>query len=259
MGHPTGGSAIRTTPVMAAAALGKFLCLGLPDYSERSRVLDLMRSLNNQPQDAKLMKEAFGPLLQKFLNPHASDGMKSNLELERDWKLALLNHPEVLNNIPKNERSAVAEEYQKIPGVVRKHIEVQMKKAQAEWEKDFEDLPGDALASAPVDSSKPDSLRTDMPQAWQLQPAQAIMLSGKNLVFTGELQSMTRAQAAEKAKALGAKVAGSISKNTDYVIVGQAAGSKLAKAQTLNIAQLSETEFLKLIGKTWQPVEKKGS
>ncbi len=69
-------------------------------------------------------------------------------------------------------------------------------------------------------------------------------LSGKTIVFTGTLQNMTRAEAKAKGLSLGAKVAGSVSKNTDYVIVGADAGSKAAKAQELGIKILTEEEFM---------------
>jgi DNA ligase (NAD+) len=71
--------------------------------------------------------------------------------------------------------------------------------------------------------------------------------SGKTFVFTGELSSMTRDEAGEKVKALGAKTSGSVSAKTSYVVAGEAAGSKLKKAQELGVAVLSEAEFLKLI------------
>ena len=73
-------------------------------------------------------------------------------------------------------------------------------------------------------------------------------IAGKTVVFTGTLQRMTRSEAKAKAQSLGAKVAGSVSKNTDYVIVGADAGSKAAKAAELGINTLSEEEFLNLIG-----------
>ena len=71
-------------------------------------------------------------------------------------------------------------------------------------------------------------------------------LSGKTVVFTGTLEKMTRAEAKAKALSLGAKVAGSVSSQTDYVIVGTDAGSKAKKAQELNIQILNEEEFLTL-------------
>ena len=65
----------------------------------------------------------------------------------------------------------------------------------------------------------------------------------KTLVFTGSLQTMTRAEAKARAESLGAKVAGSVSKKTDFVIVGADAGSKAKKAQELGVTILSEEEW----------------
>ena len=69
-------------------------------------------------------------------------------------------------------------------------------------------------------------------------------LTGKLLVFTGELDKMTRREAKVLAESLGAKVVDSVSKNTDYVIVGRDAGSKAEKAAALQIKILREDEFL---------------
>lgn len=74
-------------------------------------------------------------------------------------------------------------------------------------------------------------------------------ISGKTVVFTGTLEQMTRSEAKAKALNLGAKVAGSVSAHTDYVIMGADAGSKAKKAQELGIKILSEAEFLELIQK----------
>ena len=73
-------------------------------------------------------------------------------------------------------------------------------------------------------------------------------LAGKTVVFTGTLEKMTRAEAKAKALGNGAKVAGSVSKNTDYVIEGADAGSKAKKARELEIPILTEDEFLSLTG-----------
>jgi DNA ligase (NAD+) len=74
-------------------------------------------------------------------------------------------------------------------------------------------------------------------------------LAGKTVVFTGTLAHMTRAEAKATAEALGAKVAGSVSAKTDYVIVGADAGSKAKKAAGLGVTTLSETEWQKLAGR----------
>ncbi|MGH1403656.1 MAG: NAD-dependent DNA ligase LigA [Alphaproteobacteria bacterium] len=73
------------------------------------------------------------------------------------------------------------------------------------------------------------------------------VVAGKVVVFTGTLTQMTRAEAKVKAESLGAKVSGSVSKKTDYVIAGEDAGSKLKKAQDLDVVVLSEQEWLDLI------------
>ncbi|MBM3485280.1 MAG: NAD-dependent DNA ligase LigA [Alphaproteobacteria bacterium] len=77
-------------------------------------------------------------------------------------------------------------------------------------------------------------------------PAAGSALAGKTIVFTGTLTTMTRAEAKARAEALGAKVAGSVSKKTDYVVVGADAGSKAAKAQELGVTVLGEDAWQKL-------------
>ena len=66
---------------------------------------------------------------------------------------------------------------------------------------------------------------------------------GKTIVFTGTLTTLTRSEAKSKALAFGAKVVGSVSTNTDYVIAGENAGSKLKKAQELGVKVITEEEF----------------
>lgn len=70
---------------------------------------------------------------------------------------------------------------------------------------------------------------------------------GKTLVFTGTMPTLGRAEAKTMAQDVGAKVSGSVSKKTDYVIVGAEAGSKLEKAQQLGVTVIDEAEFLRLL------------
>lgn len=74
-------------------------------------------------------------------------------------------------------------------------------------------------------------------------------LAGKTVVLTGTLSSLTRDVAKEQLQQLGAKVAGSVSKKTDLVIAGEAAGSKLDKANSLGIEVIDEKDFMKLLKK----------
>ncbi|WP_336281316.1 NAD-dependent DNA ligase LigA [Cronobacter dublinensis] len=72
--------------------------------------------------------------------------------------------------------------------------------------------------------------------------------AGKTVVLTGTLSQMSRDDAKARLAALGAKVSGSVSKKTDLLIAGEAAGSKLAKAQELGIEVIDEAEMLRLLG-----------
>jgi DNA ligase (NAD+) len=74
-------------------------------------------------------------------------------------------------------------------------------------------------------------------------------VAGKTVVFTGSLEKMTRDEAKAMAERLGAKVSGSVSKNTDYVVAGPKAGSKLKNAAERGLTVLDEDAWLKLVGR----------
>ncbi|MDH4274981.1 MAG: NAD-dependent DNA ligase LigA, partial [Gammaproteobacteria bacterium] len=74
-------------------------------------------------------------------------------------------------------------------------------------------------------------------------------LQGKTFVLTGTLTQMSRDEAKAQLQRLGAKVSGSVSKKTDFVVAGEEAGSKLEKAQVLGVKVLDEKMFLELVGK----------
>lgn len=86
------------------------------------------------------------------------------------------------------------------------------------------------------------------------QPLEAVAretpVAGKTVVFTGTLERMTRSEAKAQAERLGAKVSGSVSKKTDYVVAGADAGSKLNRAREMGVQVLSEDEWLALIGRS---------
>ena len=75
------------------------------------------------------------------------------------------------------------------------------------------------------------------------------ILSGKTFVLTGTLPTLSRNQAQALIEEAGGKVTGSVSAKTDYILAGEAAGSKLEKAQKLNISIFNEAEFLAMLNK----------
>jgi DNA ligase (NAD+) len=77
--------------------------------------------------------------------------------------------------------------------------------------------------------------------------AHSAALSGLRFVFTGALSSMTRSEAGERVTSLGGIVASSVSKSTNYVVLGENAGSKADKAREMDIPVLSESEFLEFL------------
>jgi DNA ligase (NAD+) len=79
------------------------------------------------------------------------------------------------------------------------------------------------------------------------RPSEDSAVSGKTVVFTGSLAGMSRAEAKAKAEALGAKVSGSVSAKTDYLVAGADAGSKARKATELGVKVLSEDEWRALV------------
>jgi DNA ligase (NAD+) len=85
---------------------------------------------------------------------------------------------------------------------------------------------------------------------WPIEEAVAASqpLQGKTFVLTGTLESMTREEARERIENLGGKVTGSVSAKTDYLVVGSDPGSKLRKAQQLDVAVLDEERFFQILG-----------
>lgn len=109
----------------------------------------------------------------------------------------------------------------------------------------------DALAEFFAEPHNTDMLAQLLPQLTIAPYAHKVTesaVTGKTVVFTGTLEKLGRKEAKSQAEALGAKVASSVSKKTDYVIAGADAGSKLKDATALGVKVLSEQEWLDLIG-----------
>jgi DNA ligase (NAD+) len=75
-------------------------------------------------------------------------------------------------------------------------------------------------------------------------------VAGKTFVLTGTLPTLKRTEATKLVKGAGGKVSGSVSKKTDYVVAGDEAGSKLAKAQALGVEVIDEAALLVMLGRS---------
>jgi len=114
---------------------------------------------------------------------------------------------------------------------------------------------GDVVAMAIVEFFKEphnrevvDQLLKEISITPMAETARDTVVAGKTVVFTGALEKMTRDEAKAMAERLGAKVAGSVSKKTDYVVAGPGAGSKLDKAREAGVNVLTEDEWFELVG-----------
>jgi DNA ligase (NAD+) len=115
---------------------------------------------------------------------------------------------------------------------------------------------GDVVAGAIVEFFKEQRNREALDRLLEqieVEPMEKVKsdsaIAGKTVVFTGALEKMTRNEAKAQAERLGAKVAGSVSKKTDYVVAGPGAGSKLAEAQKHGVTVMTEDEWLAMAGK----------
>ena len=104
----------------------------------------------------------------------------------------------------------------------------------------FADITNQRIVQACMDS------RIQFTEVEQIQQSK---FTGKTFVFTGSLEKLTRKDAQSMVEKLGARASGSVSSNTDYLVAGPGAGSKLKKAEELNVTIYSEDEFLNLIEK----------
>jgi len=123
------------------------------------------------------------------------------------------------------------EEFKKIPGIGEKVAESIYKWFHNKRNINFLEK----LEKAGINIEKPKTI------------AKAAIFSEKTFVLTGELKSITRSDASEKIREIGGEISSSVSKNTDYVIVGENPGSKHEKAKELGVKILNEKEFLKML------------
>lgn len=133
-------------------------------------------------------------------------------------------------------------------------------KSKAEKESGIVTKVGPVVAKSVLDFFKSENGKTILRRMKELgihpssekvsaQKAAALPFAGKTFVLTGTLPGLSREDASAKIEALGGKVSGSVSGNTDFVLAGEEAGSKLEKAQKLGVKVIDEKQFLEMCGK----------
>jgi len=177
------------------------------------------------------------------------------IEERRRVPLARLIHALGIRHIGQTTARLLARRYETFD-----NLRIAMSKAAAREGEAWDELAdidgiGPVVAEAAVDfftephnASVLDALADALTiEAFEI-PAATSPVSGKTVVFTGTLSRMSRAEAKARAETLDAKVSGSVSAKTDYLVAGEAAGSKRKKAEELGVTVLSEDAWLELIG-----------
>jgi DNA ligase (NAD+) len=182
----------------------------------------------------------------------SSENLLEGIEASRDRGLARLLNAVSIRHVGANVARVLADHFKSIDALrgasVEQFAEInEIGPIIAQSVYDF--LHGD-YGTEIIDDLKSLGVTMEVP-ADELAPADAAQpLAGKTLVVTGALTRFSRDEIQELIRQHGGHAASSVSKKTDYVVAGEKAGSKLAKAQKLGVPVLTEDEFLEMVGRT---------
>ncbi len=208
------------------------------------------------PADIFRLKERRANLVKRERwGEQSVDNLLAAIEDRRTWPLERFLFALGIRQIGQATSKLLARHYGSLDALMRAMDEAQDPESEAyadliSIDQMGKDVAADLLAFFAEQHNR--DVIADLCQYLTLEAPEAVQesaVSGKTVVFTGTLERMTRAEAKAKAEALGAKVSGSVSKKTDYVVVGADAGSKAKKAADLGVATLSEDDWLTLIGR----------
>lgn len=191
-------------------------------------------------------KEGFGALSAKNL----FDAIEASRTVPLDRLIAALG----IRHVGETTARVLARAYGSWQAFHDAAVRVAEGDAETRQELDALDQIGDAVIDAmaayfaePRNRAMVERLVTELAVQEAEKPKSDTPVAGKTVVFTGSLEKMTRDEAKAMAERLGAKVAGSVSKKTDYVVAGPGAGSKLDKARDLGVVVMTEDEWFELV------------
>ncbi len=178
----------------------------------------------------------------------------SAIEARREIDLARVIYSLGIRQIGQATAKLLASHYQSMPALIEAAEKAQNRES-SEWQELIEiDQIGEGVANdllAFIGNEKNRAAIEELlKEITPIPPAPinaSSPITGKSIVFTGNLTQMSRAEAKATAESFGAKVIGSVSAKTDLVVVGEKAGSKARKAEELNLTMLTEEDWLKLI------------
>ncbi len=214
-----------------------------------------------EPADIFSLRERHGAVsLQSLQNLEGWGETSANklfdaIDLRRKIELHRLIFALGIRHVGEAAASLLAQRYVDWPAFEKAMVEANDQEGAAWAALNNIDGVGPTMAHALIDTFSEDNARgviDRLVEHLDIQPAEGLgnvssPVAGKTVVFTGTLEKMTRAEAKARATSLGAKVSGSVSSKTDYLVAGPGAGSKLEKAKAAGVDTLTEEEWLALI------------
>ena len=200
--------------------------------------------LVGNPADLYTLKKEHVLQLER-MGAKSVDNLIAGIERSKDRPFEKILFGLGIRHVGKGAASLLADEF--------KNIDALMKATSEEMEA-IHDI-GPIVGQSVVDFFQSDGVREIIEQLREAgiamkQPENesGTALDGLTFVLTGSMETMTRDEAGDKIKARGGKVSSSVSKNTSYLVAGESAGSKLAKAEKLGVTILDEEQFIALLG-----------
>jgi DNA ligase (NAD+) len=178
--------------------------------------------------------------LDKFADKKAQNLIDA-LEKSKECELASFIYALGIPNVGKKTSKDVVKQFKNLPNIQKADFEALISIP------DIGDIVADSIIKffqqESITSSIQELLDIGIKPSFETSEIEENVFAGKTIVVTGSLKNYSRTEIKDKLEALGVKVSGSVSKKTDYVIVGEDAGSKYDKAVELNVKILSEEDF----------------